>query len=311
MTSPKQPRSQSALLPSLKKKSSNNSTADSSKILDIDTVCENLLNDSTYEYEFYYSPDEVIAHLHKMCDFILNNDEQEYDYDLLHRIDEVIQEVTSKDLEVSANSFHKSSIDQLNSKLDSTMEEMSQIENRFSNIKRDFEEKKKKDIIRLKKQQKKEIDDFKIKYSMDNIPPRYRKLSSDVINMRNRERKLRIMHKFIEAKQLRIEGDQREKAEMEANYQKWQNERDIAKNALIKKHQQQMKCLLEKWDRHYQVLLQGLESEQDNKKLIIKKTQRKVDEAQSKKDLLSRTPRSASVSRLSTSRSRSVKSEKL
>ncbi|KAK8893520.1 hypothetical protein M9Y10_021942 [Tritrichomonas musculus] len=312
MISPKQPRSQSTLLPSLTKNSSNNSPADSKiQIPDIDTVCENLLNDSKYEFEIYYSPDEVVDHLHKMCDFVMNQ-EEDFDYDLLQRIDDVIKEVTSKDQLLNTNSSHKNTIDQLNSKLDSTKKEITQIEGRFSNVKQNFEERKKKDIERLKKKQREEIQEFQVKYSMDNIPPRYRKLSSDVINIRNRERKLRIMHKFIEAKQMREEGDRLEKEEMELNYQKWQNEREIAKNTLIKKHRQQVICLNEKWNRHWQVLVQGMENEQDNKKLVIQKTQRKVSEAKSKKDFPPpRTPRSASVSRLSTSRTRSVKSDRL
>lgn len=308
MISPKQPRAQSSFLPSLKI-SSSNSPAVAKKVPDIDTVCENLLNDSDYQFDLYYTAKEVIAHLHEMCDFIMCQ-EEDFDYDLLQRIDEVIEEVTSKDQELCATLTQQDSINQLNVKLEKTKDEISKIENRFSNVKQNFEEKKKEDIIRLKNCQKKEIEEFKFKYSMNNMPPRYTKLSANIINMRTLERKLRIMHKFPEAKQIRDEADQKEKEEMEINCQKWLNEREIAKSALIKKHQQQMKCLLEKWDRHYQVLQQSLTSETDNQQLIIKKTQRKVSEAQTKKDLLSRSP-SSSVSRISTSRSRSVKSDRL
>lgn len=273
-------------------------------IPNIDTVCENLLNDSNYKYDIYYSSEDVLSHLQKMTDFIMAQSGNSFDYDLLQRIDEVMDQVSHQGAKFNLNLSQQNEIDQLYSKLDSTKDEIVQMKDRCDKIKAKFNEERQADIERLKDKQKEEIMEFRVKYAKDNIPPKYRKRSSDLITIRAQETKLRYMHKFQEAKALRDEGDRKEQEEIELSQKKWQEEREVAKTALIQKHRKQMRCLLENWDRKWQQLQPIMKAEEQNKLFILNKTEKKISlaKAKSEKEISpQKSLRSGASSRISSS----------
>ncbi|OHS98031.1 hypothetical protein TRFO_35635 [Tritrichomonas foetus] len=297
--------------PELTKCSSNTSiSSEKNHFPNIQAVCQALIDGVEFDYSKYFTDSVIIAHLHLMVEELMEGEGPDYDYDKLQRIDDLILEIQAKGQEKTQITTQQSQIEQLHSKIDNTREEMFKIEEKYYEMKSEIEEKKKIELDKLIAQQQLEMSDLDKKYSMENLPPKYRKLSADLINIRKLERKLRIMHQFGEAKKLREEGDKREAEEMAANKNNWRKEKKIAKAALFKKHQQQIACFNEKWNRHWQVLVSSLKNEHNKQKLIMKKTKRKIHEVKIRKELQSaRTPRSNTNSRIATERSRSRQSQ--
>ena len=265
--------------------SSSESSRANSKIiiLSLDDVCDHLIEDRNFDYTNYYQCEDIIENLQLMCEEIISGDGPDYDYDRLKKIDDVLQMLQHKSQELNLSNSKYRDIEKLKESRKEIKEKLDKINEKYEQKRKDFSEKREEALKNLKEAQENELLELRQKYSKDMpLPPKYRKLSSDAMNLKRLERKCRLLHKFEEAKQYKIAGDQREAEEMRQNYADWKNEYRSLKEALKKKHQIQLKCFNEKWDVNSQELRKEEETQKRRHHLALQHNSKKRHDIKAK-----------------------------
>jgi hypothetical protein len=218
---------------------------------------------------------------------ILNLPEDgEFDYDALDQIDEVIGELVNSSRQLLHSDVQKAELSRIQSRIVQSQQQLTETEKQFSNMKRLFDDRRSADINRLLQEQQRELDDLLRLYSGEP-PPKYRKVSSEVMNMRSQEKTLRLAGHYKEAKQMRLDADAREAVETQRNRAQWRRAKVRAERALAEKHQRQLNCLKEKWDRQWQALEPESKDQQRHWKRVIETNERRMTEVMGgKRDFL-------------------------
>lgn len=245
----------------------------------IDIICDNLIDGGEAVDIDATLVTDVIDRLRTRQQDIMDGPEDgTFDYDALHRIDEVLEQLVKSGEQIIYDDAHTKEIVAIEQRISKSQKELSEKEKQLKTVRREFKQRRKKDLERLLEQQKKEMEELEAKYSSEELPPKYRKLSGEVLYMRRQEKMLRMTHNFLDAKKLRSDADALEAYEMEQNRIKWQIDGNAAKQALVKKHEHQVKCLNEKWDRQWQVLEPSSIKEQEHCKKVIDTQEKRLRE---------------------------------
>jgi hypothetical protein len=240
---------------------------------DVGLLCEQLiLGESHVDVPRVQVP-AVLEHLRERKQAILNlPEDSEFDYDALDRIDEVLGELVNSSKQLLYSEGRTLPEPGPHCPISAAAD---RDEEQFSNMKRFFDDKRSADINRLVQEQQRELDDLQRLYSGEP-PPKYRKVSIEVMNMRSQEKTLRLAGHYREAKQMRLDADAKEVVEMQRNRARWRRAKGGAEHALAEKHQRQLNCLKEKWDRQWQAFEPESKDQQRHWKRVIETNERRM-----------------------------------
>ena len=156
---------------------------------------------------------------------------------------------------------------------------------------RELAQKEKEEILmKLEEQQNSEIEALENQYSGEP-PPKYKKLSSQCLNMMKQEQFLKQAGRYIEAQAMREEFLALQAYELEVQKIQWKNEGIDRRNLLIEKHKQQTKCATEKADKrlrdfeplaiqeenHYLQVISNLEADLNHIKMDSDQVSKETD----------------------------------
>ncbi|OHS92811.1 hypothetical protein TRFO_40871 [Tritrichomonas foetus] len=190
------------------------------------------------------------------------------DYFLAQRIDDVCSELMLLSSQTSYCEYRGEEIAAAEEKLEQAKNQLQLILDEREKVNQLFNNQKAKNIEKLEQQQQEELEQLEQKYN-SGIPPKFKKVSNEVLNIRKQEEFLRNSKRYMEAQQLKEEADALEAFELARQEVKYHNEKIEAKEKLMAQHQTQMKCLLEKMNRQYNAMMPNSYDRENHWKSVI------------------------------------------
>jgi hypothetical protein len=216
----------------------------------------------------------------------------DFDYDSLDRIDQILGELLSSNAQLFYSDIHRDEITKLEERIQKLKTELDQTELNFADLKRSFDEQRQADIERVLIEQALEMSELEKSYGHE-MPAKYRKFSTTLVALRHQENVLRRVGQFAEAKQVRLDADALERAEMDANSSRWEKDRMRGIADLKRKQTHQLNCVNERWDRHWQGIEPSSLAAQAHLKMVIENTEDRLNEVMGcRNDFRVRTTRS-------------------
>ena len=263
--------------------SSSNSFVDFMNVSEIGEFLLNGGNIDRVKFDDNTSHEDLIEYLRNERDELLNNNnDNQFNYDRLQMIDIVLRNVFRQSEQSLYSNVQLSEIKKLKAKITKAKEELKEANEKYQELKEQYENDRNEAYKQLKaklKQEKEELDN-----SLQIVPEKYRKHSSKLLTLRKVERKMRITHRYSEAKQIMLECEQIEKEENEDNLKRWNIEKDNIKKKLNVKHSQQLKCFNQKWDTIWNNIYPSAVEREIRFRLVIEKSENRLKEIESNKN---------------------------
>jgi hypothetical protein len=218
--------------------------------------------------------------------------DSDFDYTALQRIEDALGQLLRSSAQKLYSGIQKAELDKIGDRLQRSHQLRTEVEDSVHSVAETLNEKREADIKRLLDEQAEELSALVESWSQE-LPPKYRRVSPSLVNIRNQERQLRLLHRFNEAKAKKRLGDALEASEMEENREVWRKDCEVSKEMMIQKHRQQMKCLMERWDREWTVLDGSVKMHEKRVRVMVETTERRLTEVQgSRNDFRLNTTRS-------------------
>jgi hypothetical protein len=201
----------------------------------------------------------------------------------LQHIDDIISELILVENQTVYCEYKNSKASQLQMKLDIAREKLNRVLEERQYAEEVFAESRQQALAQLQEQQERELQDHDAEYSGD-LPVKFRHVSGDVLQIRERERYLRHCRRYLEAQQLMEEADAIEAFELERQRVRWYNEGVVARNGIMDLHRRQIDCLQEKKDREWIAMVPGSVAREAHLRAVITHLEDKLrrEEAASK-----------------------------
>ncbi|OHT13477.1 hypothetical protein TRFO_16344 [Tritrichomonas foetus] len=227
------------------------------------------------EESIKFHSDQLVEFFRAERDKILDGGPDcDYDYDRLQLIDDLLQFVFNQKEQNLYTKAQLLEIQKLKGRIKEAKEQLKESQKNYKRLRKQFNCDRKDAIEQLKDQQHQEHQ--KLIESFEKVPEKYRKISNKLIILRKQEKHLRLTHRYMEAKQIKIEGDQVEKEEMEENLKHWNIEKSNLLSQLENKHQQQMNCLEQKWERTWNSIYPAQLDRKQHYKLVIDNAKKRI-----------------------------------
>ena len=199
----------------------------------------------------------------------------EPDYFTAQRIDDVCSELALLSTQNKYCNYRSTEIKTVNEHLKKSKSELQKVLEERKKVQNIFDDQKAKRIEKLEQQQQKELETLDEKYNGE-IPPKYKKLSSEVLNIRRQETHLRNAKMYLEAQKLREEGDALEAFELARQEVRFHNEGVENREKMLLTHRNQMNCLLENLDRQYMTMMPSSYAKEKHWKQVISQYERQL-----------------------------------
>jgi hypothetical protein len=218
-------------------------------------------------------------------------DDSNFDYDTLQLTDNLIGEVYQSVQQHLCDTVKEAELSRLESRIHQTQSALTERNQQLSSVRLLYEERREQLIERLMQIQRREWESLEERLSGE-MPPKFRKVSQELLVIRKREKTLRLTQRFMEAKQMRKDGDAKEAVEQEANLLRWHKYGDKLREELKRKHELQMECLNERLSHEWEVLEPVSKAQQSHcKKAIEHQERRKMEVQNSANDFRTQTTR--------------------
>jgi hypothetical protein len=172
------------------------------------------------------------------------------DYFLAQRIDDVIGEILLKQNQSDYSETKNWEVDRLEEKLEIARDRLEDMKSRRDKAKQEWQERKEEALERLRYEQEEELRVHDDRYAGEMVL-KFRHLSQEILQLREQERFLRQSKRYLEAQALMEESQALEAYHWEVQRLNWEREGESVRELLIQKHNQQRKCLIEKFDRDW------------------------------------------------------------
>lgn len=200
---------------------------------------------------------------------------QEPDYFTAQRIDDVCSELSLLSTQNTYCNYRTTEIKTVTEHLKKAKSELQKTLDERKKVQGTFEDQKAKRIEKLQQQQQKELEALDEKYNGE-IPPRYKKLSSEVLNIKRQETQLKNAKMYLEAQRLKEEADALEAFELARQEVRFHNEGVENREKLLLTHRNQMNCLLENLERQYMTMMPSSYAEEKHWKQVISQYERQL-----------------------------------
>lgn len=233
-----------------------------------------LLKEQEIDIQLY--PD-AINEMQRMRDKAL----EKPDYEKADKIESSMKRAQETYQQLCAQMVQCKNSDRLQEKLNKAQNSLYNLQNKFNKAKEDFDIVSNSDREKLINRQQDEMNKL-LEYYTSEIPPKYRKYSNYLLELRRKEKVYKNVHQYQDAKHCKEEADAIEAYENEVNKINWFHQRDKAIYELQKKHEKQMQCLIEKQNRHWEEALTELKKNEENWQIVVDNASSQLQKANSR-----------------------------
>jgi hypothetical protein len=153
-----------------------------------------------------------------------------------------------------------------------------------------FGEQRRCAVARLQQQQDAELQEHDDEYPFE-FPQKYRHVSGEVLQLRAKERFLRQSRRYVEAQRVLDEADALEAFEHERQKIRWYNDGVALREAMVLRHEQEMRCLLERNDRHWAAMIPDSIAREKHWRAVIEHIEQQMAQQTDDADVTERTAR--------------------
>lgn len=203
------------------------------------------------------------------------------DYLLAQDIEDKTNEFQNAMLNLIYDETKQSNIEALEHKLRSAEGEHRATLDRNREARAEFNANRERAIEQLRATQEGELEHFNETHKPEEIPPKFRKFSSALLDMRVKEKSMIKSKMFPEAARMKKEADALEKKELEAQSKSWNDFIEAQRKSLLNEHKLQMESLLQEWDDDREVLLMGQSHEKTKSLRAVDAAKARIAIAQS------------------------------
>lgn len=156
--------------------------------------------------------------------------------------------------EATYDSLQDYRLTELKQKLEAAKEELQVSIARRDAVIKSFLEKREQALAELDMTMRRELAAFDDANS-SSPPPKFRRFSPELLNMRRREKAMVAARRYVEANVVKGEADALERKETEQNTKNWKAFVLKQRSILLKRHQEQRRIMEEKWDKEWASVL--------------------------------------------------------
>ena len=202
---------------------------------------------------------------------------EEYpDYDTAKQIDDL-----TKDLQLSSefgmySKFQQEKIKGLREKLNEAKRNLEKTEKRRKTSQQTNEDNRNEALSQLEEKQNQELTKLDDDYQTDDLPPRFYKFSPDIVAMRKKEEYLKNAGYYDQAKTLREEIEAVKSYELGVKRNEWEREWMLRREKLLAHHEQQKRCLNERYDLRWEQIDPEYQKKIDYWKKVIDTLQKRL-----------------------------------
>jgi hypothetical protein len=153
-----------------------------------------------------------------------------------------------------------------------------------------FNKRRQRAIQKLELQQARELQAHDAQFAGE-LPLSHRHVPAEILQLRDQERFLRQSRRYIEAQRILEEADALEAFELEKQRIRWGHEGAAIREGILRRHAQQMGCVIEKAKQTWQALMPGSVARENHWRGMIETLERKMEEERGASEEVQRTTR--------------------
>ena len=201
---------------------------------------------------------------------------QDGDYRKLQIAENIIQELNSRQYEATYTFVQGNKLANLKKQLNDTKFELKQKQEMWSEQRAAFEDEYQAAKEELLNDQQQELQEYDTSFP-EILPANFRKLSPQVLQLREQEKHLVLTKRYEDAIFYRERADQLEQQELEQQRSKFVRAFQVKRSQLVETQKSQLDCFERHWERRLALL--DKESNEDIKplKTSIRNLQKKID----------------------------------
>ena len=192
------------------------------------------------------------------------------DYDLATQLEDALKRGKLQYKQLTLKSVQDQKTAKLKEKLKQAQDKLSKMQTQFSNTKKQFDASAQEKRQKLEEKHQQEMDKL-LDYYESGIPPKFRKFSRELLELKKREQTLKQGHRYQEAKGIKEEADALEAYENELIKIKWNHQRDRAISELQKKQDLEMNGLIQRQERQWQEVIPDEQQNESNLQKVVDK----------------------------------------
>jgi hypothetical protein len=189
------------------------------------------------------------------------------DYRQSQRLEDLIQEANSKYVEATYHSMQNSRLTNLRVQLLKAKEDLDAAEEFWRQAKAQHDDEYTTSLKALEEQHRQQLEDFDHSFP-EVLPANFRKLSPQLLQLREQERHLVLTKRYEDAIPFRQRADKLEQEELDAQRQKFTTAFQGQKQQLVDTQNSQMACFRKNWERK----LERFEREKEHEMVVLHRT---------------------------------------
>ena len=221
--------------------------------------------------ENYYSPVYEYLKLQKQAS--IDND----DFLSAQLFDDKIIEMELHKTETTYLINKNGRVDELQRRLFEARQNLEEQKAKKNEVLDNFQRERESKMMKLQEQLDEELNMFDIKHSGE-IPAKFRKYSADYLNLKQRELFMVSSKRYVEANALKKEADKKKIIEEENQRKNWDKYVNKQREILIKKQQEKLRCLEERYQKEWNALYPSFLNEIEKSENAIRMLESKIAE---------------------------------
>ncbi|OHT01102.1 hypothetical protein TRFO_01680 [Tritrichomonas foetus] len=201
------------------------------------------------------------------------------DYMYAQAIEDKINEINLHCTKTTYEMQQETTYDQLRAKMQIAKDELKEAKLTKQTFIEQFNQQREKAVENLLLAQQNEMENFEDE--VNRYIYRYNKYSRDLLNRRNKEQNMVLAGLFIEAYWTKKDADALQIQEDDQIHKNWNSFVEHKRDSLMKYHQAQMQCLIEKFEKNYIASIRHLDSDIKRYRNAVHSLKTKVSTAES------------------------------
>ncbi|EAY22911.1 hypothetical protein TVAG_076580 [Trichomonas vaginalis G3] len=174
-------------------------------------------------------------------------------YALSQTITDMISRLISLKFQIKVNAMKQQQIKELNAVIEQSKKELEALRAKWDERIQKFNEEQSKAAKDMEEEHIKQLENFDNSIPTD-LPPQYCKLSPDLLNMMDIERRLVLTKEYEQARTLKIENEKRKEKETEEQKKKFLAVIEKQRKAIITDQEHAIECFTARWTREAEKL---------------------------------------------------------
>lgn len=174
-------------------------------------------------------------------------------YALSQTISDMIARLISMKFQIKVDAMKAQQVRELNAVIAQSKKDLESLKKKWDEKIQKFNADQKKAAEDMEAEHIKQLEDFDNNIPTE-LPPQYCKLTPDLLNMMETERRLVLIKEYEQARLLKIENDKRKAQETEEQKKKFLAVVDKQRKALITEQEHAIECFTARWTREAEKL---------------------------------------------------------